>query len=128
MTGRFVSALGGHAVAVPPVWCMRQAGRYQRSYQSLRQRHSFEELCREPAALAQTRDALDRSKGLIGFMGGSSRTFGVSQTRHPIGWGTSPACCTRPISPQLGVSKLLAFAETAAARLATVATTPPARV
>ena len=46
--GRFVGTLEGVAHDVPPVWCMRQAGRYQQSYQALRQRHTFEDLCRDP--------------------------------------------------------------------------------
>lgn len=47
-TNRFARALEGETQAVPPVWCMRQAGRYQRAYQAQRRRHSFEALCREP--------------------------------------------------------------------------------
>ncbi len=35
--------------ARPPVWFMRQAGRYHRHYQALRARHEFIELCRNPA-------------------------------------------------------------------------------
>jgi uroporphyrinogen decarboxylase len=53
MTRRFEGAVRGVAQAVPPVWCMRQAGRYQRSYQDLRQRHSFTDLCRDPALSAR---------------------------------------------------------------------------
>ena len=44
----YTAALAQAPQAQPPIWCMRQAGRYQRAYQSLRQRHSFEELCRIP--------------------------------------------------------------------------------
>jgi uroporphyrinogen decarboxylase len=51
--GRFARALAGTAHDVPPVWCMRQAGRYQQSYQTLRQRHTFEELCRRPELSAR---------------------------------------------------------------------------
>jgi uroporphyrinogen decarboxylase len=54
---RFVRALQGEAIDVPPVWMMRQAGRYQRSYQQKRRRHSFEALCREPDLAASV--ALD---------------------------------------------------------------------
>jgi uroporphyrinogen decarboxylase len=50
---RFVAALDSQPLATPPVWCMRQAGRYQRSYQALRQRHSFDELCRTPDLAAR---------------------------------------------------------------------------
>jgi len=32
----------------PPVWFMRQAGRYHRHYQRLRARHDFVELCKQP--------------------------------------------------------------------------------
>ena len=48
----FDRALAGEALPVPPIWLMRQAGRYQRSYQALRRRHSFEALCREPELAA----------------------------------------------------------------------------
>jgi uroporphyrinogen decarboxylase len=48
VTNVFTTALEGGAQARPPIWCMRQAGRYQRAYQTLRRQHSFETLCREP--------------------------------------------------------------------------------
>jgi uroporphyrinogen decarboxylase len=53
VSGRFVRALAGEPLAVPPVWCMRQAGRYQRAYQAFRRRHSFEALCRDPELAAK---------------------------------------------------------------------------
>lgn len=53
MSGRFFGALSGEVQPVPPVWCMRQAGRYQRAYQEFRRRHSFEKLCREPELAAR---------------------------------------------------------------------------
>lgn len=53
MSTRFRRALAGEPLAVPPVWCMRQAGRYQRAYQAFRRRHSFETLCREPELSAR---------------------------------------------------------------------------
>lgn len=34
--------------ARPPVWLMRQAGRYHSHYQKLKERHSFIELCQKP--------------------------------------------------------------------------------
>ncbi|HEY6451195.1 MAG TPA: uroporphyrinogen decarboxylase family protein [Steroidobacteraceae bacterium] len=36
----------------PPVWFMRQAGRYHRHYQALRTRHEFIDLCKQPALAA----------------------------------------------------------------------------
>jgi uroporphyrinogen decarboxylase len=48
----FQRAVAGEPLAVPPVWMMRQAGRYQRSYQALRKHHSFDDLCRTPELAA----------------------------------------------------------------------------
>ncbi len=51
--GRFLRALRGEPTPVPPIWMMRQAGRYQQRYQALRARHRFDTLCREPELSAQ---------------------------------------------------------------------------
>ena len=45
---RFQRALAGESVGVPPIWLMRQAGRYHQPYQQLRRQHRFEDLCRVP--------------------------------------------------------------------------------
>ncbi len=37
----------------PPIWFMRQAGRYHSHYQKLKQKHSFLELCRNPKLAAK---------------------------------------------------------------------------
>ena len=50
---RFQRALAGEPQAVPPIWLMRQAGRYHRHYQALRKRHSFDALCRTPDLAAK---------------------------------------------------------------------------
>lgn len=52
-TTRFAAAVAGTEQPVPPIWCMRQAGRYQQSYQALRRAHTFEALCREPQLSAR---------------------------------------------------------------------------
>ncbi|HJU43495.1 MAG TPA: uroporphyrinogen decarboxylase family protein [Vicinamibacterales bacterium] len=49
----FQRALAGEAQPVPPIWLMRQAGRYHRPYQELRKRHRFEDLCRIPELAAE---------------------------------------------------------------------------
>jgi uroporphyrinogen decarboxylase len=53
MSGVFQRALAGTAQAVPPIWLMRQAGRYHAHYQRLRASHSFEALCRTPELAAE---------------------------------------------------------------------------
>jgi len=44
----FVAALERRNASRPPVWFMRQAGRYHSHYQRLKARHSFIDLCRVP--------------------------------------------------------------------------------
>src|SRR5690242_6043966 len=53
MSGRFTRALEGDAVGPPPIWLMRQAGRYHSAYRRLRQQHDFETLCRVPDLAAE---------------------------------------------------------------------------
>jgi uroporphyrinogen decarboxylase len=50
---RFQNALRRRAQKVPPIWMMRQAGRYHRHYQALRQKHSFMDLCKQPELAAE---------------------------------------------------------------------------
>ncbi|MCB1173727.1 MAG: uroporphyrinogen decarboxylase [Leptospiraceae bacterium] len=51
---RFQNALQGIPQAVPPVWFMRQAGRYHQHYQKLKEKYSFEDLCKNPELAART--------------------------------------------------------------------------
>jgi len=48
-----LSALSCRNTGRPPVWFMRQAGRYHRHYQALRSRHEFIDLCRQPQLAAE---------------------------------------------------------------------------
>jgi uroporphyrinogen decarboxylase len=54
MNTRFQNALKRIPQATPPVWFMRQAGRYHAHYQALRAKHSFVELCKNPDLAAET--------------------------------------------------------------------------
>jgi uroporphyrinogen decarboxylase len=47
-TGLFSQALKLENTGRPPVWLMRQAGRYHAHYQALRAKHSFIDLCKRP--------------------------------------------------------------------------------
>ena len=50
---RFQNALARRAQSVPPIWLMRQAGRYHKHYQALRQQHSFMNLCKQAELAAE---------------------------------------------------------------------------
>jgi len=53
VTNAFQRALAGDPQRVPPIWLMRQAGRYHHHYQGLRREHRFEDLCRIPDLAAE---------------------------------------------------------------------------
>ena len=48
MTSRFLDACRRRPTDVRPVWFMRQAGRYMKSYRDIRAKHSLLEICKRP--------------------------------------------------------------------------------
>lgn len=53
MNEKFQNALKRTPQAVPPIWFMRQAGRYHQHYQKIRAKHSFIEMCKDPVLAAE---------------------------------------------------------------------------
>jgi uroporphyrinogen decarboxylase len=49
MKNKFQLAIEKKNYGRPPVWFMRQAGRYHSHYQAIRAKHSFIEMCKDPA-------------------------------------------------------------------------------
>ena len=49
----FTNALEKKSQATPPIWFMRQAGRYHQHYQKLKEQYSFEQLCKTPELAAE---------------------------------------------------------------------------
>jgi len=54
MNNKFQNALNKTAQQIPPIWFMRQAGRYHDHYQELKKSHTFVELCKIPELAAET--------------------------------------------------------------------------
>ena len=50
---KFSNAINNFPQKVPPIWFMRQAGRYHSHYQQLRKINSFVELCKTPELAAE---------------------------------------------------------------------------
>lgn len=50
---RFANALNLIPQNIPPIWFMRQAGRYHSHYRKLKETHSFMELCKQPELAAE---------------------------------------------------------------------------
>src|SRR5207237_2297385 len=50
---RFQNALALRPQRTPPIWMMRQAGRYHHHYQLLRRKYSFVDLCKQPELAAE---------------------------------------------------------------------------
>src|SRR5438874_11201099 len=49
----FQNAIARRPQSTPPIWLMRQAGRYHSHYQALRAKHSFMDLCKQPELAAE---------------------------------------------------------------------------
>lgn len=50
---KFTNAINQKVQSCPPIWFMRQAGRYHSHYQNLRSKNSFIELCKDPKLAAE---------------------------------------------------------------------------
>lgn len=50
----FANAINRIPQKTPPIWFMRQAGRYHKHYQKLKEKYTFVELCKNPDLAAET--------------------------------------------------------------------------
>lgn len=61
---KLLLALNGENQGRPPVWLMRQAGRYMPEYRAIRARHSFLEMCHNPELMAEVTELPIRAFGM----------------------------------------------------------------
>jgi uroporphyrinogen decarboxylase len=61
---RLLKALKGCNDGRPPVWLMRQAGRYMPEYRALRAKHSFLDMCHQPELIAEVTQQPLRAFGM----------------------------------------------------------------
>ena len=87
---RLGNALRGLPVDRPPVWFMRQAGRYLPEYRAVRERVSFLELCRDADLACEVtiqpvdRFGLDANNAIIAFDTGVGLTVGERLTYNEL--------------------------------------------
>lgn len=87
----FQAALERRNEGRPPVWLMRQAGRYHAHYRRLRERHSFVDLCKRPEIAAEVTmgpvDCFDFDAAIL-F---SDLLFPLEVLGMPLSYEPSPA-------------------------------------
>ena len=86
----FVSALHRRNPGRPPVWFMRQAGRYHRHYQELRRRHSFVDLCKHPELSCETAVGPVQEFGYDAAILFSDLLFPLESLGMPLGYDPGP--------------------------------------
>lgn len=59
-----INALTGRNRSRPPIWLMRQAGRYMPEYRSMRSRHSFLDMCHHPELIVEVTQLPIRAFGM----------------------------------------------------------------
>ena len=101
---RFHNALNRHPQSVPPIWLMRQAGRYHKHYQALRARHSFMDLCKQPELAAEVAlgpvldfdfDAAILFSDLLFPLEALGMGLEYSESGPRLGWKLDPQSITR---------------------------------
>lgn len=61
---KLLLALQGENIGRPPIWLMRQAGRYMPEYRALRARYSFLDMCHNPELIAEITQLPIRAFGM----------------------------------------------------------------
>ncbi len=86
----FLDALSRKNTSRPPVWFMRQAGRYHTHYQTTKEKYSFEEICKTPKIAAEVALAPVRDFGFDAGILFSDILFILETVGYDIKFNPSP--------------------------------------
>jgi len=86
----FLNALLRKNTSRPPVWFMRQAGRYHTHYQTTKEKYSFEEICKNPKIAAEVTLAPVRDFGFDAGILFSDILFILETVGYDVKFNPSP--------------------------------------